>query len=294
MDTPILYVILSFVPVGLIALVLETWRRFDTEARLDPGNDKLLRPPGESARRQIEGLDGKIWELTLWIFGFPSTLLLCYLSNIRTSPASGVVSKLWLAAFIIAAIILTALVWKLGRLVQRRNDWRLAFNGQRAVGEHLNQLMAEGCRVFHNFPLPNRRVINHVVIAPSGVFAIQTCARRKGPASRAHPAHEVIYDGKTLEFPFRSDGEELDNVRSLATRLQNFLGETFDAPIPVKPVITFPGWYVIQRGEGDVIVRNPRMLEDAILTHAAPVLSHEHIKQVAQLFEQKCRDFEFR
>ena len=58
-------------------------------------------------------------------------------------------------------------------------------------------------------------------------------------------------------------------------------------------MLTFPGWYVIVRGEGEVIVVNPRMIDAAILTPVAPVLSTEHIKQIARLFENKCRDVEF-
>ena len=293
MITPILYVILSFVPVGILSLAFEIWHQLRSGGARQPVKDKLLRPPGESCRWKMEQLNEKIIEVGIWILGFPPTLLICYLSSTGTGAASRPISGVWISAFAVAAAALAVFVWNWIGLVRERNNWRLAFSAERAVGEQLNQLMSEGCRVFHDFPLVGQGNIDHIVVAPSGVHAIETRARRKGNASATRQAHEVMYDGQALEFPFHCDTRDLAQARVQAAQLAQILGDTLHLPILVQPILTLPGWYVIVRGVGDVIVVNPTKLDSVILTHAAPVLTAAQIQDIARVLEQKCRDVEF-
>jgi len=294
MITPIMYVLLSFVPAGILAGVLEVWRRFShAEVSHSPANGKLLRPPGETCRRKMEELDDKIDEITIWVLSFPATLLICYVSNTGTTAAARFTPGVWISALLVAAGAVSVFAWKFISLVKERNNWRLGFSGERAVGEQLNRLMCDGCIVFHDFPLTENGNIDHIVVAPSGIFAIETKARCKGSGSPSQSAHEVIYDGQALEFPFHTNTGDLAQARDQAQNLGKFLAETIKGPLPVKPVLTLPGWYVINRGDGDVLVLNPKMIEAAILKPDAPVLSPERIAQISRLLDQKCRDIEF-
>ena len=199
----------------------------------------------------------------------------------------------WIVAFSVAGIAYAVLTWKLIGFIKERNNWRLGFSGERAVGEQLNQLMCDGCRVFHDFPLAEDWNIDHIVIAPSGVYAIETKAKRKGAASPSQQSHEVFYDGKTLEFPFHTDTRDLAQARDQAARLEKFLKTSLGESLPVQPILTLPGWYVISRSAGDVIVLNPKMIDAAILAPTTPALSSDRIKQIARLLDQKCRDLDF-
>ncbi len=292
MISPIMYVILSFVPAGILSLMFEIWQRIShvRSARASV-TDKLLRPPGESCRRKMELLDDKIGELSIWIIGFPATLLLCYLSSSGTDTPSR--PKVWVLAVVAAAIILGGLVWRMIVLIKQRDEYRRGFSGERAVGEQLNQLMCDGCRVFHDFPLDEGGNISHVVVSPSGVFTIQTRFKRKGAASETQQAHEVIYDGKSLEYPYQSESADLNRSRHQAAQLEKFLNPHLHEQVGVQPVLTLPGWFVIYRALGDVIVLNPKMLDAAILSPSATNLSPERIKEISRLLDQKCRDVEF-
>lgn len=289
-----MYVIISFIPAGILAVILEIWRHLNqpNDQRL-PIKDKLLRPPGETCRRRAEQLNVKIDEISLWVFGFPITLLICFLSSTGTPAVGSPISGVWLFAFGVAAVVFAVLIWKLGALYRERNYWRESYGAERIVGEQLNQLMCDGCRVFHDFPLTDNWNIDHIIIAPSGVFAVETRARHKGSASASRQAHEVVYDGHTLEYPFQSETGDLDHARKQAGRLAKLLNEALAEAVPVKPVLTLPGWYVINRGAGDVIVLNPRMVDTAVLTPAAPVLTPERIKQIAQFLDRKYHEFEY-
>ena len=89
----------------------------------------------------------------------------------------------WIAIITIAVI---ASVWsacRLWKLINLRRRIRLGFEGERHVGEALNQLMLVGYRVFHDFLITDKprsiRNIDHIVIGSNGVFAVETKTRRK-------------------------------------------------------------------------------------------------------------------
>ena len=293
MITPIVYVILAFVPAGIVSLCMDFWFRLHGEGTTLPASEKLLRPPGETSRKMVEQLNNRITELDVWIMGFPSTFLLCCLSSNYTRSLVWPVSQVWIITFALAIAASVAMFIRRVSLIRQRDDWQLAFNSERAVGEQVNQLLAEGCRVFHDFELKGAGNVSHVVVAPSGVYAVETRTRRKVAHSQELHAHEVIYDGKKLEFPYHTDTKDLEHSRELASRLSGYIRETLGFAVPVQAVLTLPGWYVINRGSGDVVVLNPRKLNSRIVTSEAPVLDAQRITEIEKMFEQKSFAVEF-
>lgn len=292
MSSPFVWVLLGFVPAGVLSLAMEIFHRAHRRRALRlPVTDKLLRPPGESCRRKIEQLDDKLGELGLWLMGFPATVLALYVSNNGTAAGSKLL--VWIISALVGAAFTAWIVWKMLNLVKERDRWRLGLRGERFVGQQVNQLMLHGCRVFHDVPLDQGGNIDHVVVAPSGVFAIETKAKRKGTASETRRAHEVIYDGQTLEYPLYRDTRDLHQARTQAERLQKMLIPLLLEPVPVQPLLALPGWFVISRALGDVIVVNPKMIEAAIVSPSQTILSADQIREISYILDQKCRDMEF-
>jgi Nuclease-related domain len=290
MTTPILLA-LCFAPSGILLVVNELWRRkLAAQGRREPAPDKLLRPPGETARKKIEELDEKIHQRAAWFLGFPVILLVYFLADTRARPTDtrgGWYFILW-ASF----IAFVMLAFRLGRLVEERNQWRLGFRGERFVAEELNKLMLDGCRVFHDFPLNGQGNLDHVVVAPSGVYAIETNTRTGRKSSGQHTP-VVNYDGICLEFPAAYDSKSPVHAQNQAARLQELLQEVMDAPVPVKPILTLPGWYVTLKGMGGVPVLNPKMIRSTVITDAPPVLSPVEIELIASRLDAQCRSAEF-
>jgi hypothetical protein len=293
MTEPIFYPILSAAPMGILAVIVKTWRWLeDTKGLRVPVVERLLRAPGESARKKKEELDDKVMDTYLWVLGVPLTLLAWYFAATRgvISPSAG----FWVTVLLLATVGYGAVLVRLIGLLEMRAQWRLNLSGERAMGEELNRLMADGCQVFHDFPLEKKANIDHIVVAPSGVFAIETKTRRKDlSATREQKAQEVVYDGKRLQFPGQTDKENLILAKNQARNLSDFLGHAVGSAVAVKPMLTFPGWQVTTKGSGEVAVLSPKMIRSAILSDAPAVLSGEQIKQIAQQLEQKCRDVEF-
>ena len=57
--------------------------------------------------------------------------------------------------------------------MNERKSYALGLDGELATAEELNQLMLDGCRVFHDVPIRYGNV-DHVVVHRSGVYAVNT------------------------------------------------------------------------------------------------------------------------
>lgn len=287
-----LYPLLSLVPVSLLLAAVRVWRWIEEARGLrSPVRDKLLRPPGESSRLKVEETDDKIMDTLICFLGFPAIIVVCYLSSNGTAPRP--IPNFWTIMLVLLAGAFVLLLERMISLVQQRAHWRLVFNSERLVGEELNRLMCEGCQVFHDVPLGEQSSISHVVVAPSGVYAIETHARHKRASSPTQKAHEVIYDGKRLQFPEGSDSDAVQAAGRKAVQLGQFLSDALQVPVKANPVLTLPGWYVITKTAGEVTVANPKLVDLTILNSHLPELPAEELKQISRQLEKKCRDVEF-
>jgi hypothetical protein len=292
MPPALLYPFLSFVPMGVVALILKSWHWWNEATQLrKTSRQKLLNPPGESTRQRKHELDDRITDMLVWILGFPPVLAVCYVTFTRT--VSSAPSMVWAFVLVLgAAVYLRFLVQFVG-LVEQRAGARLNLKAEQAVGEELNRLMAEGCQVFHDFPLEPKGCINHVIVAPSGVYAVETKARAKAEPDGRQKPHEVIYDGKGLQFPGCYDKEPVIHARNVARTLSDFLGRGVGNSVAVKPVVTFPGWDVTCKSPGDVLVLNPGLIRSAVAEVAPAALTAEAMKRISLRLEEKCRGAEF-
>jgi len=272
------------------------WRRRGRKDRAPfPENAKLLRGPGESLRRKLIALDEKS---TLEFFiAFALPLLVGIALAWVAVHLSGSTQLIALGAALIG--LLASLFYVTRRLIAGIETWRntnLGYFGERIVGEALDPLKAEGFRVFHDVPAGDGKTpfnLDHVVIGPAGVFAIETKTRRKGRARSGFAEHEIIYDGQVLAYPWGEDRHGLDQALRQARWLQTWLGQLLGADIPVQPILTFPGWMVITRARGAVTVLNPKQIPSAVALRGAPLLDADQIDIIARQLEARCRDVEF-
>ena len=251
-----------------------------------PVSEKLLRPAGESLRREIEKMDEQLNDIFIWTF-FGPALMTSMLLVPNTSPVAAIVIiTAGVAAFVF-------MVWKLIHLINRRRDYRLGFAGERAVAEELNQLMLDGCRVFHDVPMEPYGNIDHVLVAPTGVYAVETKARRKRKTPSGKRDHEVVFDGEKLQFPEATDLSSLHQARQQADRLRAFLSSAVGESVEVQAILTFPGWFIINRAKADIKVLNPKAIRAAVINSRLPTLSKQMNERIAHQLDQKCRDIEF-
>lgn len=281
-----------------LALVIgiAIWRQHQRRDRRPfPDQLKLLRGPGETQLKLVRAIEEN--SALHLCAALAAPLLAAALLIWITKYFSGVPQLVFLGVSLLA--LLAVLYFSARHLVakiEESNNRYLGFFGERVVAEHLDPLKAQGFRVFHDVPCGDATApfnIDHVVIGPSGVFAIETKTRRKGRSRAGFAAHEIIYDGQVLAYPWGEDRHGLDQAARQARWLGDWLASLLGRRPPVQPILAFPGWMIIRRGAGAVTVLNPKEIPAAVAPKAATALDARELDLIARQIESRCRDVEF-
>jgi hypothetical protein len=216
----------------------------------------MLRRAGESLDEQIDELR---FRLIFYIF-LPLPFFACamldwmhYLySYFRPMPV------LWFVLTAIVAVYVGA-QWSAG--LRRLSRLKLGRNGEREVGQALDQLRREDVTVFHDLAGPGFNV-DHVVVSPQGVFAVETKNyTKKGEGKITFDGTRVSLDG---HIP---DDGPVKQVAAIADWIRDdVLEPKMQMAVPVTPVLLFPHWWVNEtKGSHRVWVLNPGQLHYSIL-----------------------------
>ena len=104
---------------------------------------------------------------------------------------------------------------------------RLAEDGEKAVGQHLEALRAEGYSVFHDL-IGDGFNVDHVIVGPAGVFTIETKAWSKPAKGSA----EITFDGESLLAAGREpERNPVVQAKAQANWLRQILAESTGKPI---------------------------------------------------------------
>ncbi len=274
-----------FILLSLGVLAFATKRMM--RGRRNPLTGDLLRNPGESLRPQVDDLTFDILGLG---FGFFVVPLVVYTQVVTASYLTKKPPSLFLLVImiVIGLTFISYFAVRIIKLMGKRNKLRLGLDCEMAVGQELNQLMLHGCRVYHDFPADNFN-IDHVVIGPAGVYAVETKGRAKSEKGRGTAL--VVYDGKTLKFPGWSETEPIIQAKRQAQWLANWLTSAVGQPIVVKPALALPGWYIDSK-ERDMVVFNSKNSGFLAKSLDGKVLPANLIQSIAHQVEQRCRTVE--
>jgi hypothetical protein len=139
----------------------------------------------------------------------------------------------------LAAVATAIVVWQFFRVRERARNLRLGRDGERAVGQYLELLRADGAQIFHDVVADGFN-LDHVVIAPQGIFLIETKTWRK----RRSDSRISTRDGQLFKDGRALDPSPLVQAVASAAWLRQMLGESTSRKLTVWPVVLFPGWFV--------------------------------------------------
>jgi hypothetical protein len=247
-----------------------------------PFKEKPIRYPGQSLDDEISRLRDKIDEILI----IPVMLfLLAFMEWGRWYFKSPVTLSL---AIILSLIALVAFIWVAVRIRRQLRVIRrlaLARDGERVVGQFLEELRAKGYRVLHDI-VGGDFNIDHVVISPKGIFTIETKT-----ISKPHRGETVInFDGEApLVNGRKLDRDPMIQARAQASWIRDFLKSSLGRTFPVRPVVVFPGWFV--KGTPacpDVWVLNEKALP-AFIEHEPTLLTAEDFQAITFQLSQYIR-----
>jgi len=241
------------------------------EEKRSPLKSKPLRVAGQSLDREITDFfdDHIVQPVLVVVFLWILAALEWHRYFVPQSPQPGLVTAM-------AGGLTVYVAWRLMHMFRKYKALKLGRDGERAVGEFLERLREQGQQVFHDIP-GDKFNVDHAVIGPKGVFMIET----KTLSKPAHGEAKITFDGEqVLVQGMKPDRDPIIQARALANWLRDVLSESTGRKVAVRPIVTYPGWYVDPPPDGvrpDVWVLNPKAIP-AFIEHEREVLMPEDVK----------------
>jgi hypothetical protein len=248
-----------------------------------PLKRKPLRNPGDSVEAEIQKV---VWEQAFIYYIYADfVVVLAGLEWFRwfrpMAPNPLLYSTLALATVAFAT-------YKLRKAFKQVKNLKLGRDGEKVVGQFLERLRKSGAQVIHDFP-GEKFNIDHVVVHQSGVYAIETKTYSKPDRGDA----KILFDGQSVRIPGRElERDPVTQARGQAKWLQELILENLGKRMHVKPVVVFPGWFVVPTAEAkasDVWVLNPKALP-AFIKHSDRQLAEADVHLVASHLTRYVRD----
>jgi len=195
----------------------------------------VRRLPDQSLRDQAEPITDN------WLIAFFLTAAFCWilwLMNFQVPSYQPSQPKIYLG-FAIVATGLTAI--KFGRFWGQFSKFNRA---ELLVAEQLEELRVNDFRCFHDI-VRNEFNIDHVVVGPPGVFAVETKVRHGSGEMEFKNGQGIFVGGREEE------GETLNQARGNARAVRDLIWENAGLEVFVKPVVVFVGDWKVKNGWGD-------------------------------------------
>jgi hypothetical protein len=206
-----------------------------TEETRSPIKDRPLRQPGQSLDEERRSLI--IDKIDPWAAIATFMVILAglewwrYLKQLSFNPI----------LFSFAALLVVAgFAWRVVSLRPKLRALHQGREGERAVGQFLERLRGDGYQVFHDIVAPGFN-IDHVLIGPTGIYALETKTWSKPVGRDARITFEA---GRVLKDGFEPDRDPVTQARAQASWLKTQLEESTGRKLEVFPVVLFPGWFV--------------------------------------------------
>lgn len=247
------------IPTLLAVGIFAAYRKWqDRDGRRSPIENRRLYGAGEHLRKRIEDhTDEIMFGLTMLFFLGPAFVAVWSLQHVDWSRVGFGFWDYVLVAIFLAAI--SAAIWRIFKHGKQRRIANAGLKAELYTAQELNRLMALGCTVLHDLP-GEQFNIDHVVIGPKAVYAVETKSVRKPPATGKKDHYKVAYNGKTLRFPDFSDSKRLHQTKRQADWLKAYLKQATGLAVPVVPALALPGWWIDPIGQAaasEVSVFNP-------------------------------------
>lgn len=280
--------LLALAPAAVAHWFITRRKRKARLARQSPLGGDLLRPPGHSLRMQLEDVQFDLASDLAVLLVLPACpMAYLYL----TARMAGRFNSPWVEAVIAvgAAGFLVHHVRSMLAKAERVDRLKLGLDAELAVGQELVGLLRQGAAVFHDVDAGEFN-IDHVVVAPQGVFAVETKGYTKPAAMRGPAKARIAYDGTRLVTPTWTSSEPIAQAERQALWLGKWLSSATGDRVSVTPVVALPGWFVDRKGRGAVHVLNHRELERLLDIRTACPLTAPAVQRAVYQLDQRCRN----
>ncbi|MBP6189144.1 MAG: NERD domain-containing protein [Azonexus sp.] len=272
--------------LALVAIILWKKRQLDSNDRRDPILTELRVLPAHSLRERLEKINETRMDKLVYVI-IAGLLTALFISSRRIDMSTHAWD--WLDSFFV--LVAMAIAVYFGRQITRemplQRKCRQGVRAEQAVAQELAASLAGDNRIIHDIQCGDFN-IDHVVVTPAGVFAVETKSRLKPPAGNGTP--KVKYDGKTLDFGAWKESKPIEQAERQARWLANYLRKETGEPLAVTAILALPGWWIDRTARITptmVQVINPKNSRWLLLPEKkAPVLDSPAIQRAANSVEK--------
>ena len=296
MDQFLSWLALVLMPIAALVLamaipfvIVYRWRGGQERSlRKSPLTRELLRSPGHSLRQEIDEVAGDLYSSLAMLMIAPFALIALHVCD---SYYRGTPESLFRYLLIVGALVVAGVVFgrKITKSLNQRRSLVLGMEGELATGQELDQLMLDGCRVFHDIKARHGN-IDHVVVSRSGVFCVETKMISKFKTGDDKAEVVVDHDQNVLRFANFEREIPSKQIESQTSWLSEFLSSATGDTVRAEGILALPGYFIAKRiGRGSVYVINP-VKPTRFFVQSRQVLSEQMITRIAHQLDQLCRD----
>jgi len=251
--------------------------------RRTPFAELMVYPPGERFRRPLNRIHGRI---TLFLEALAVTVVVFVAVYLLVPPALDRDLPEWTVIAMAAFLLLAAAgggYWG-WRLLKRQRRYQFAYDADVAVANALELAAVRGGCVFHHVPAGEGTIIDHVLVAPHGVFVVNVTIRRGRGGQVEYRNEQLRFNGVTDNRP------ERDGIRK-AKWLSQELSRELGHPVRARSVTVVPGWNIHSQGSDDHLLVNERNI--AMIsgwTRSDTYLMDDETDCIVQYLFEICRD----
>lgn len=280
----LIFIILLGIGFFLSFLAVYFFRQSIKEKK-SPVNDKLLRSPGETLRQEIDKISDTMVEKLLFLVIMPVWIG----SFLIIQPLSSNQNIDIISLILVFLIFFPVFIWQsiqLYKLLSKRKNLQLGYDCELAVAQMLCPLYKLGYEIYHDFQATDNFNIDHIAVGPHGVFAIETKGRSRSKENK-EGNWKIQYTGEKLIFHNFYETKPIEQARSQAKWLFNWIKEATGEQAPVTPVLAIPGWFIdFPNKITDVKISSGNF---EFLTKGKTLLPENQIQRIAYQVKQKCK-----
>jgi len=254
-----------------------------------PFSQAFMRLPGQSLRDEIEAKNEEFESNLLVMIFMPLIMFSVHLSQSYYGAAPESIFRIGFSVLVAIGVVL----YFLRKLILNRKDLaklRLGLDGEIAVAQALEPLKTKGFFAYHDFQAKAFN-IDHILVGPNGVFAVETKARSKPDRGNNTADSKVVFDGQQLIFPNYKESTSIEQAKRQAKWLGKWMSSAVGENIPVSPLLVIPGWWVdIKAKPVGIKITNGTNLDFITRMNSGALLTEKQIKQITHQLEQKCVD----
>lgn len=272
--------ILGVPNVVVLVWIVQIKRRHMAQTRR-PFTVQPLRVAGESTREKADELFESASDDMLFLLAGP---LAGVILGILVKPNSWLIMAI---PFVGMAVLSAWLGFRIRRKLKKSWNYRLGAIGEQVVGRELDQLMSQGYQVFHDVQFGNWN-IDHVVVGPRGVFAVETKTWRK-PNVDSNVTAKVVFDGEALSVPGKwKSRSAVQQARNNAKSLSEWIAKAAAEIVTVVPVVALPGWSLEVEHFSDVAVFSATKMGEPMIRRGDGDLQPEQIQRISFQLAKCC------